>query len=147
MSLELESMSGASKVRQSIFSEYISTDSPEMWIQINPKQDNMPKCDRSEPQVKGNFYRISVSKGYELLRDMYIECCGKYIFCHRKRSEGPRAYIDILFTRIKRVTNLDKDGNLQDSKSTSTSYYGIRIIKNQRYEDIVHKDIAECDKL
>lgn len=124
------------QAKQSLFEEYIKTYSPEMWVQISDAEKNMEeyKPNKNTVALKGYYSRISSSSGIEKLRAMYLLCDKKRLYCCKSERHDPSAYIDILFAKQKIITNQDPDA------LAPAPYYGVRIIKNNKFEDIVHKE-------
>lgn len=126
---------------QSIFNNYVNQNSPAIWTTIkNNNMSGVPSQSSDLHKLSMKIFRVSSSSGVEKLREMYIEAYGQYIFTYRARGHPPSAYLDTLFSKIKKIKN-------EDPNSPCGPYYGVRIIKCNKYEDIVANTQEKADKL
>lgn len=139
--MEISSAGSSMMKNRSIFSNYIKSNSPAIWNTL--RVNNVPGVPSQHSDLHGlsmKVFRVSTSSGVEKLKDMYIEAYGQYIFAHRARGHPPSSYMDTLFSKIKKIKN-------DDPSSVTAHYYGVRIIKCNKYEDIVVITQEKADKL
>ena len=136
--MSIESACVFDTVNLSIFNTYVKKCSAVMWVPIESNSSNMPQIYEEELDIEDNYYRISTRDGSEKLKKFYQKSYSHFIFCHKDRDSVSAAYIDLQFSKMKYITNLD---------TTIGPYYGIRIIKNDKFEDIVNYDEEKAVKL
>ena len=127
----------------SLFNEYITKIAPDIWVTVKPDLSNLPFIKAEDLQLDGEYYRVSYNTktGNESLKPMYLESYGKQILCFKKKGLKPQAYLDCMFARIKPIQNTDKKIN------PDAPYYGLRIVKNHKYEDIVSRKLEDVELL
>lgn len=135
--MSVDSMNHVQNLSQ--FGEYIKQESPEMWISIKGNSDKLPAIKPSLLQQEGKFLRISSGKDGDKLREMYLEGYNHYLFCYKCKGSTPSAWLDILFTKIKIISNTDV------INCKIAPYYGVRVIKQHKYDDIVCKNQDKVD--
>jgi hypothetical protein len=113
-----------------------------MWIKIQDPSD-LPDVDyENYLELEGQYYRISTSSGSEKLQKIYMKCFRKFIFLYITATGRPVAYMDILFSKVKVLAidgaRFDRDGQ---------TIYGIRIIKDKKFEELLHTDKKEAAKI
>ena len=127
--------------RVSLFTDYIKTDSPHMWIMVKNPSDLPTVNYENDLELEGQYYRISTSSGSEKLQKIYIKCYKKYIFLHKSPDGAAVAYLDVLFSKVKLVTISGSRFNRDED-----TIFGIRIIKDKKFEELLHIDKPESAK-
>jgi hypothetical protein len=113
-----------------------------MWIKIKDESD-LPMVDyENDLELEGHYYRISTSSGSKKLQKIYMKCYRKFIFLHITATGGPVAYMDVLFSKVKLLA-IDGSRFGRDGKTI----YGIRVIKDKKFEELLHTDKKEASKI
>jgi hypothetical protein len=113
-----------------------------MWIKITDPSD-LPDVDyENDLELAGQYYRISTSSGSEKLQKIYMKCYKKFIFLHVSATGGPVAYLDVLFSKVK-VLAIDGARFGREGQTI----YGIRVIKDKKFEELLHTDKKEAAKI
>lgn len=98
------------------------------WVLLRDKNNEVPTYVH---QLASDFlFRISLSSGKEQLIKCFFELNDNYLFCYKEANRSLVAYLDLEYAKIKEITQTMNGQN----------YFGIRIIKNKNYEDILSED-------
>lgn len=118
--------------RKSLFSYYITNQSPNMWMPI--ESANLGK-QKIKHRRFHNFYRVSSDN--ESLKEIYLSVFENFILLSKALDQKPSVCLDVFFATIKYSYTKDKLG----------AYYSIKVIKNDKFEEFVSYNKTDIDKL
>lgn len=127
--------------RKSLFSYYITNNSPKIWCPIDPSIITQKNINHRKKFKGCTFYRISGKGPDESLKEIYISVYENFVQLSKAEEKLPTVCLDVYFSTLKYSEVIDYNRN------KNAPYYSVKIIKNDKFEEFVSKKKSDIDKL